>query len=80
MADVVEASDKWADVSSARLGDHERLVGREAQSHVGANALCGKCLAGFQSFFGGGQLDDDVLVPLESQQVRKKMRVQPSGD
>ena len=22
----------------------------------------------------------DVLVPLESQQVRKKMRVQPSGD
>ena len=59
---VVEPTDERRDIGRACLGREHRLVGAEAQGHVGANALLLECLHRAEAVGQEGNLHDDVLV------------------
>ena len=61
--DVIEATDKGADVAGSGFGGEEGLVGVEAEGDVGLNPFGGEALDGFEAFGDEGNFDDDVFVP-----------------
>src|SRR5690625_6502190 len=62
--DIIKTAHERADVRGACFSSNECLRGREAQRTVGADALFGKALDGFDAVEDERYLDDHVVVDL----------------
>ena len=62
VAERVEATDEWADISRATFGGEQGLDGGKGDCDVGLNALGVQRFDCLQPFFDEGDFDDDIVV------------------